>query len=109
MTTFTIKRTSRLPTIRATLLDASGAAMNLTGASVVFRMRVFNGGAMKIVNQPATVVAPATSGVVDYAWGATDTDTEGYFEGEFEASIGGLPAIVPASGYVLVVIEPKVS
>ena len=108
MTTFTVKKGDRLPKLRATLLDSSGAAIDLTAASVQFRMRPRGGGALK-VNAAASVVAPATSGVVEYAWGATDTDTEGNFEAEFAVTLAGLVQTVPASGFVLVSVEPLLS
>ena len=104
MTTFNLKKGDRLPKLRATLVDGAGAAINLAGASIVFRMRPQRGGALK-VNAAATIVDAAT-GVVEYSWAAVDVDTEGVFVGEFAVTLAGLVQTVPASGYVLVCIEP---
>ncbi len=107
MTTFNLKKGDRLPKLRATLLDGDGAAINLTGGSVQFRMRPRAGGALK-VNAAATIVTPA-SGIVEYSWAALDVDTEGVFDAEFAVTLAGLVQTVPASGTVLVVIEPVLS
>ncbi|MEK7178567.1 MAG: hypothetical protein AAB721_02855 [Patescibacteria group bacterium] len=104
MTTFYLKKGDRLPKLRATLLDGDGAAINLTGAAVQFRMRPRGGGALK-VDAAATIVTPA-SGIVEYSWAALDVDTEGVFDAEFAVTLAGLVQTVPASGAVLVVIEP---
>lgn len=107
MTTFTIKQNDRLPKLRATLLDGSGSAIDLTGAGVVFRMRPRAGGALKI-NASATVVS-AAAGIAEYAWAAGDTDTAGLFDAEFVVTLAGLAQTVPASGYVLVLVEPPLA
>lgn len=107
MTTFYIKKGDRLPKLRATLLDGNGAAVDLTAATVQFRMRPRGGGALK-VNSPATVVTPL-AGIVEYSWAAADVDTEGTFEAEFAVTLAGLVQTVPASGFVLVSIEAPLS
>lgn len=102
-----MKKGDRLPLLRASLTGADGVALNLTAASVVFRMRPRGGSALK-VNSSATVV-DAVNGVVQYGWGATDTDTEGLYDGEFVVTVGGLVETVPSSGYVLVSVEPPLA
>lgn len=91
-----IKRGDRLPKIRRTLKREDGTVVNLTGASVVFRMRP-RGGALK-VNAAATVV-DAAGGVAEYAWAVNDTDTEGLFEAEWAVTISGSVETVPANGF----------
>jgi hypothetical protein len=107
MTTFNMKKGDRLPKLRATLLGSDGNALDLTGASVTFRMRARNGSALK-VSASATVIT-AASGIVEYSWGATDTDTEGYFDAEFVVTLAGLAETVPNDSYVLVVIGPSLA
>ena len=97
-----MKKGDRLPLLQAELTDASGTPLNLTGATVTFKMRSRNGTVLK-VNAAASVIS-AELGVVQYAWGATDTDTEGSFDAEFVASFGGLPMTVPGAGAFLIVI-----
>lgn len=82
--TFTITQGDRAPTLRVTCKDASGAAVDLTNAtSVTFTMRNASDGTVKINAAAGTFVNPRTSGVVDYAWGATDTNTVGTYNGKF--------------------------
>jgi len=59
------------PALEQTLRDGAGAAVNLTGATVVFRMVPLEGG------DPVTAAASiqsAEGGVVRYPWAAGDTD-----------------------------------
>lgn len=113
MSTFNLKVGDRLPTLRRTLRDGDGDPIDLTGATVTFRMRPQPTGptvpALKIAAGATTTIGAPTDGVVDFAWGASDSDTPGVFDGEFAVSIGGLPMTVPSSGYVTVVIEPKLT
>lgn len=105
--TVTMKKGDRLPLLRATLVDSDGAPLPLAGASVLFRMAPVLGGALKV--NAAAAIIDAALGIVQYSWGATDTDTEGAFNGEFVVTIGGLAETVPGSGYVLIAIEPALS
>jgi hypothetical protein len=72
--------------IQQTLETATGAAVNLTGASVKFTMQPINGGAVKISGAAATIVAPNTNGVVKYSWQAADTDTAGWYVASWEVT-----------------------
>jgi hypothetical protein len=107
MTTFNMKKGDRLPKLRATLLGSDGNALDLTGASVTFRMRARNGGALK-VNASATIIT-AVSGIVEYSWAAADVDTEGYYDAEFAVTLAGLVQTVPSGGYVLVWVTPALA
>jgi hypothetical protein len=68
---------NQTPPITQTLLDSSGAAINLTGATVRFRMRPV-GFATLTVDQPATIVN-AAAGQVSYAWATPDVAAAGQF------------------------------
>lgn len=104
---FTIKRNDRRPRYRVNLTtrpnpEAAAVAVDLTGATGV-RFLMKDGTTLK-VDQPATVVDAAT-GLVEYAWGATDTDTPGEYNVEFEVDWGGEKQTFPSVGYFTCTVE----
>ena len=104
---FAIKRGDRKPDLIVTLKDASGNAVDLTGATALFNMRVISGAVLKV--NASAVVDPdqvANKGKVSYAWLAADTDTAGVYEGEFEMTFaGGLAQTFPNPTHMTVHIE----
>lgn len=102
-----MKKGDRLPLLRSTLTQSDNVTpINLTAATVTFTMRHRLTGVVKIAAGAVTII-DAVNGVVQYGWGAADTDTEGAYDAEFTVSIGGLPETVPGSGCILVLIEAK--
>jgi hypothetical protein len=59
---------------------------NLTGATVVFNMRLPGAASAKVSRKAVQVVSPATDGKVRYVWAAEDTDTVGTYSAEFEVT-----------------------
>ena len=99
---FSIKRNDRLPVLDIYLKNPDGTAYNLTGATVKLLMAVPATGVLK-VNAAMTVIGDPTLGRVQYAWGATDTDTAGSFVAEVEVtSAGGLKQTFPTEDYFYV-------
>ena len=83
-----LKRGDTSPRFSATLLDSAGVAVDLAGATARFIMRAASFPRTVKVDQPATIVAPASSGQVVYAWAPADTDTPGGFDAELEITFG---------------------
>lgn len=67
-----------------TLIDGNGATVNLDGASVAFKMRTVGGSTAKI--DASASIAEAAKGKVTYTFTASDTDTVGEYEGEFQVT-----------------------
>lgn len=102
MDTFTIKRNDTSPAIQKSLVDFAGA-VNLTGATVMFKM-VDTENAPK-VNSAAEIVAPATDGVVRYLWEEGDTDTAGIFFAEFTVTFAdGTEGTFPNAEYIKITV-----
>ena len=80
---FSIKQNDTSPAIQATLKDADGNAVNLTGASVQFHMKDQTG-TLKV--DSAMTIQNATGGIVTYDWQSGDTDTVGNYSAEFEVT-----------------------
>lgn len=78
-----IKRGATGKPLRAQLRDRAGP-VDLTGATVTFRMWPRNSTVLK-VEAVATTEAPVTDGWVHYAWAEADVDTAGTYEYEFRA------------------------
>lgn len=103
VTPFAIKRHDTLPYIEATLLTDAGP-FDLTDATVSLVVRMENAPAVKF-KKPAVVVDPV-EGKVRYEWEASDTDTEGLFNAEFEVTVGGKVWTFPTPGYIPVLVHP---
>lgn len=65
----------RAVSLAAQLTDAEGAAVDLTGNTVTFRMATQDGVTVKIAGA-AAVVEVAATGNVRYDWAVGDVDTE---------------------------------
>lgn len=80
---FNIKQNDTSPSLQATLKDASGTAIALTGASVRFHMKALDG-TVKV--NAAMAITNASGGVVQYNWQTGDTNTVGSYSVEFEVT-----------------------
>ena len=84
---FFIKQNDTSPALQATLKDGAGTIIDLAGCSVRFHMRQVGDNSVKV--DDAATISDATNGVVYYTWSASDTDTIGSFEAEFEVTYAG--------------------
>jgi hypothetical protein len=101
MAVFSIKQNDTAPALQASLFDASGAALDLSGASARFHLRKRDG-TTTLIDAAATIVT-ASPAVVSYSWAAGDTDTVGEYEAEFEITYADSTVeTFPNRGYILV-------
>lgn len=99
---FYLKRGDTGPTISAVLSDPAGV-VDLTGATVRFKMRLSDSGAI-VVNAVATIVS-AAAGSVSYGWEAADTAVAGTYLAEWEVTFGNGEVITfPNDGHLHVKI-----
>ena len=103
MSTFYIKQNDTVPSLRATLKNGSGDAVDLIDATVNFHMRTLGGTTVK--TDAASTVVNASAGIVQYNWIADDTDTIGSYQAEFEVTYSdGTIETFPNNGYIRVEI-----
>ena len=98
---FTIKQGDTLPALRAQLLGPDDQPIDLSLATVEFRMGDH-------VNAPAVIEDPK-QGRVRFDWRSEDTNVPGTHYAEFVVTfLGGATQRVPNDGYVLVQITRSV-
>lgn len=102
MAAFPLKRNDRRPRWRVDL-TANGVAVDITAATSVTFTMSSSTGTVK-VNKGAMTIINATSGTVEYAWAAGDTDTSGAFNAEVEVMWGTEPQSFPSTGYFAITI-----
>lgn len=92
----------------ATLQDANGDSVDITGAAVRFHMRR-TGVATTTIDASATIVT-AETGIVRYDWQSGDTASVGSYQVEFEVTyIDGAIETFPNKGYIAVEIGDDVA
>lgn len=84
---FVIKEGAVQPNISATLEDDDDNAIDLTGATVRFRMSSPGSDSLSVDEQ--ATVTDAANGTVEYDWSSGDTDTAGHFNAEFAVDYSG--------------------
>ena len=108
--TFYIKQNDTASFITRDLKDAFGAPVNVTGATVVFSMRVKPAGTLKVTRQPCVIVTAGT-GRVRYEWNPSDgdTNTADEYEAEFQVTYAnGKIQTFPNDGHIPVVITDDI-
>ena len=106
--TFYIKQSDTASFLTRDQKDAFAAPVNVTGATVVFSMRVKPAGTVKVDAQTAVVVAAGT-GRVRYEWTAANTNTADEYEGEFQVTYAnGKIQSFPNDGHIPIVITDDI-
>ncbi len=106
--TFFIKQNDTSPALEAFLQDSRGRPVNVTGATVVFHMRLASDLTVKI-NGASVTISSATQGHVSYTFTAANTDTAGNYEGEFQVTFSdGSIETFPNDDYIKVIITDDV-
>lgn len=105
-----VKTGDTAPVVNATLTDSSGAAVDLSGATVKFIMATSSTPRSVVVDAAATLVqvgdgSDNSRGKVRYDWLAADTATAGSYVAEFEVTFSDLKVqTFPTQGFVDVTI-----
>ena len=106
--TFYIKENDTASFLTRDLKDAFGAPVNVTGAAVVFSMRVKPAGTLKVTRRTCSIVSGVT-GRVRYEWIAADTNTADEYEGEFEVTYAnGKIQTFPNDGHIPVMVTDDI-
>lgn len=107
---FYIKKGDRRESLERILKGSNGLPVDLTAASSVkFFMKAIKTGVVKI-NSAAQIVAPTTDGHVRYNWGASDTDTAGTYDAEWEVLFGdGTKQSFPNDDNLVINILPDIA
>jgi len=107
--TFYIKQNDTRPELDIFLRDDKDRSINITGATVKFSMRNAATNVVKISLGSVTTVS-STAGRVKYSFTASDTDTAGNFDGEFQVTfVGGQVETFPNDGYIKVIVTDDVA
>ena len=94
------------PAVQATLLDAAGAAVDLTGASVRFLVATKTEPRTTVVDAAADIAqvgdgSDGSKGTVVYVWAPGDTDAAGSYDVEFEVTFADSTVqTFPTQGYI---------
>jgi len=105
---FYIKQNDTAPIILVTLKDGNDAAVDLTGATAIFKMRPV--GQTTVKTDSAAIIHNADAGQVRYEWVAADTNTIGSYEAEFQVTfVDGKIETFPNADFIRITITDDIS
>jgi hypothetical protein len=98
---FSLKVGDRLPKLEAQLINKkTGKPIgDLTGSTVVFRYKLQSATTWETI--AAVAILNAAKAIVEVTWGATDTDTPGDYDMEFQVAFPTGQMSVPNVGCLL--------
>lgn len=104
---FAIKQGDRLPALRVTCQDADNVAVNLSGATASLKMKRRATGAT--TSSYTMSIVDAAAGIVQYAWGATDTATVGTYDAEVVVTFADTrQETFPNNAYIVIQILAEI-
>lgn len=107
MSTFNIKQHDTSPAIQFALTPTS---VVLTGASVVFNMKLRGSSTPTISREAAIIVTPTGSPTVKYEWQVGDTTESGNYIAEFEVTYqDNTVETFPNNSWIDVAIFPDIA
>jgi len=107
---FYVKQNDTAPALSGVLVDADGAAVDISGATLRFTMTAIDGATPKVDGALATngQDGGGAQGAWSYTWQAGDTATPGYFRAEVEVTYDdGSVETYPNDGYTVIRITPE--
>ena len=100
----TLKQGDTRHAVRATLKKADGTTVDLTGATVIFKMAEREGAV--VVNREATA---STDGVVEFIFNVGETDKVGIHHAEFFVTyVDGRVETFPNKGKIEIYVESRI-
>ena len=100
---FFIKQNDTSPILQANLKDGNNAAVDVSGASIAFKMRPVSSSVATVNSAAAIIDGPA--GSVKYEWQGSDTATAGSYFAEFQVTFsGGKIETFPNGDYIQITI-----
>ena len=102
---FYLKRGDTLPPLRATLLEADGSPVDLTGATVVLQVRDRRGN--HLFDGDCTVL-DAEGGRVEHEWTEEEVAVSGAHRGEFEITTADGTGTAPNYGFFTLQISEDI-
>lgn len=105
---FYIKQNDTAPILLVSLKYGNDAAVDLTGATAIFKMRPV--GQTTVKTDAAAIIHNDDAGQVRYEWVAADTNTVGSYEAEFQVTfVDGKIETFPNSDFIRITITDDIS
>ena len=89
MSTFEIFQATTSPVMQATVVDADGDAVDLTGCTVKLYVGKEGDNGARIVNGGSVTVTDGTAGALEYTFSASETASAGEYDAQFEITYAG--------------------
>lgn len=107
-----VKQNDTRPKVRASAWQGpSKIPVGLTGATVVFNMRLSTAPNTVAVNRQPAILADASNGVMEYTFKSSETASNGLYQAEFEVTLsdGGVLTFPSGSNYIWVQVGDDIA